>query len=655
MKTCINLDARAYEFMAEKFPEVAARLKKYLAAGKVELIGGTYGQPMGTTIGGESNIRQMVVGRETIRKALDYEMVTFLEEEEFTHPQIPQIGRSAGFRYASLAQLDTWGRAGCPHAGPQRLPLEGDGRHDDPVRAEERAVRLPADAKQLAASPAFKKLQALGKPLVFTWEEFGWESPEQPAYLTAPGEVQGVGRPGYRSNSSRLQRVPGQVRRPGQGDDLPADGRLEQVAHLGTGRRSGARPRPQGGGAAAGRRSSSTRSPRRWAPPRNATSSDKAWKDLLASQSHDVGLCEYSRWQGDRMAPADRLEDYHNFTWGTIGYNHLDAAQKQGQQVLDAALAHLGRRIAQRGESARSAGGHGVQSARLGRGPTWPRPAASIRCRPSTKDVVVKDRSGRTLPSQIVKSEKDAQGNIIVANVAFPAERGAVGRLRHLLPRLRAAARAAGRQRILQHRRGEADAGERARARAIGSDDRRDRQPGPQAPRAARCSTPARAPALGLPAGRTRTLSLRPQSAGVLRQRQVEGGHRLAGQGAAARRGAGAARHAVHAVRDARASGRRLAVRRGVQPHVRVAAAASPTQSAAGRTSRRDTGSRSRRLSRSRRCCATFPFGIEPTKHAGVPRADVCRSAGQGRGPAGAASRARSGSAATTRAACRTW
>src|ERR1035438_7531021 len=76
-KTCLNLDARAYEFMAEKFPEVAARLRQQLAAGKVELIGGTYGQPMGTTLSGESNIRQMVVGREVIRKALGYEMVTF--------------------------------------------------------------------------------------------------------------------------------------------------------------------------------------------------------------------------------------------------------------------------------------------------------------------------------------------------------------------------------------------------------------------------------------------------------------------------------------------------------------------------------------------------------------------------------------------------
>jgi hypothetical protein len=37
VKTLINLDARAYELMAEKFPEVAERLKKYLAAGTVAL------------------------------------------------------------------------------------------------------------------------------------------------------------------------------------------------------------------------------------------------------------------------------------------------------------------------------------------------------------------------------------------------------------------------------------------------------------------------------------------------------------------------------------------------------------------------------------------------------------------------------------------
>jgi len=135
VKTCLNLDARAYEFMAEKFPEVAERLKKYLADGKLELIGGTYGQPMGTMFSGESNIRQLVCGRETIRKALNYEIATFLEEEEFTHPQVPQIAVGAGYRYASLAQVGYMGERRHPPAGSQRFSLEGKRRNDHPQYA----------------------------------------------------------------------------------------------------------------------------------------------------------------------------------------------------------------------------------------------------------------------------------------------------------------------------------------------------------------------------------------------------------------------------------------------------------------------------------------------------------------------------------------
>ena len=162
VKTCVNLDARAYEFMAEKFPEVTERLKPYLAAGKVELIGGTYGQPMGTTISGESNIRQMVMGREVVRKALGYELATFLEEEEFTHPQIPQIASLAGFRYASLAQLDTWGRAGCPRQDLNVLGWKGIDGTVIPCVPKNALFGYAPDLKKLAASPEFQKLAGLG-------------------------------------------------------------------------------------------------------------------------------------------------------------------------------------------------------------------------------------------------------------------------------------------------------------------------------------------------------------------------------------------------------------------------------------------------------------------------------------------------------------
>ncbi|MGZ4887014.1 MAG: glycoside hydrolase family 38 N-terminal domain-containing protein, partial [Candidatus Aminicenantales bacterium] len=316
VKTCVNLDARAYEFMAEKFPEVTDRLKPYLAAGKVELIGGTYGQPMGTTISGESNIRQIVMGREVIRRALGYDMATFLEEEEFTHPQIPQIARLAGFRYASLAQLDTWGRAGCPRQDLNVLGWKGIDGTVIPCVPKNALFGYAPDLKKLAASPEFQKLAGLGKPLIFAWEEFGWESPEEPAYLSAPAryrtleDVEFVTLKGYLdeygSQGKETVFLPMDAWNKSLtwglgGDQVRILDRKVDALLL-------AAELFDGIAAALGR-------------PSQAAELEKAWRDLLASQSHDVGLCEYSRWQGDRMAPLDRIEDRHNFTWGAIGYN----------------------------------------------------------------------------------------------------------------------------------------------------------------------------------------------------------------------------------------------------------------------------------------------------------------------------------------------
>ena len=126
---------------------------------------------------------------------------------------------------------------------------------------------------------------------------------------------------------------------------------------------------------------------------------------------------------GHRFARAERLEDKHNFAWGAMGYNHLDDAEKQGQQALDATLTDLSRRI---------------QSATEARGPlavtvlnphAWPRTDVVVTGRiyplpAGTKDVVVKDRAGKAVPSQIVRaSTRDLQtGDLIAAEVAFQAQ-----------------------------------------------------------------------------------------------------------------------------------------------------------------------------------------------------------------------------------------
>jgi hypothetical protein len=414
-KTCLNLDARAYEFMAEKFPEVTERLKKYLAAGKVELIGGTYGQPMGTTISGESNIRQIVVGREVIQRTLGYPLVTFLEEEEFTHPQIPQIVKSAGFRYASLAQLDTWGRAGCPRLDVNALLWKGlDGTAILCVPKNALFGYSP-DLKKLTATADFQKLAALGKPLIFAWEEFGWESPEKPAYLTSPAKYQTLENVEFVTLQEYLDKYGAQTK---ESRYLPMDAWDKSLTWGLGGDQIRILDRKVDGlllaaelfdGLAAAHGASS-----------QVDSLEKAWRDLLASQSHDVGLCEYSRWQGDRMAPFDRIEDLHNFTWGAIGYNHLDAAEQQGQAVLDAALRYLGGRVGSGADK------HGELAAVVFNPHGWPRTDVVTTGRiypvpPQSREVVVKDRLGRVIPSQMVKWESDPEGNLVMAEVAFRA------------------------------------------------------------------------------------------------------------------------------------------------------------------------------------------------------------------------------------------
>ena len=132
-------------------------------------------------------------GRETIRKALGYEMVTFLEEEEFTHPQIPQMATLAGFRSASLAQLDTWGRAGCPRQDLNVFTGRAWTERQYLAVPKNALFGYSPDLRRLAGSAEFQRLKKLGKPLVFCWEEFGWESPEAPGLPHLAGQIRVAG------------------------------------------------------------------------------------------------------------------------------------------------------------------------------------------------------------------------------------------------------------------------------------------------------------------------------------------------------------------------------------------------------------------------------------------------------------------------------
>ncbi len=421
VKTCLELDARAYELMAEEFPEVANRLKKYLADDKVELIGGTYAQPLGTMFSGESNIRQLIYGRKTIRKALDYEVMTFLDEEEFSHPQIPQIALGAGYKYASLAQVDTWGRAGIPYLEVNAFNWKGMDGATIPCIPKNSLFGYSPDLIKLATSDAFKKLNTLGKPLLFTWEEFGWEPPDQPSYLKTPEKYQKIAEQfpvEFVTLKDYLDRYGnGAAKEPVYfnmdawkklltwglgGDQLRVMDRNVEAKLL-------AAERFDALASTLGAKN-------------HAADLESAWKDLLISQSHDVSLCEYSRWQGDRFAPLDRIEDKHNYTWGSMGYMHLDAAEKRGDELLADALGYVSSQIDS------ESGAQGPLAVTVFNPCSWERSGQATTGRlyppsPNLKGVVIKDASGRLVPNQMIKSEKDDAGNLLVADVAFEASK----------------------------------------------------------------------------------------------------------------------------------------------------------------------------------------------------------------------------------------
>jgi alpha-mannosidase len=424
VKTCINLDARAYEFLAQEYPLLCQRLKKYLAEDKVELIGGTYSQPMGTLFSGESGIRQIVVGHEVIRKSLGVEIESFLEEEEFSHPQVPQMLNAAGIQYASLAQHDTWGYAGCPelplnvfywqgidgskilcHAKNSIYSFDG-ALHDLPY------FSTPEGLAELA------KLQQLGKPCIPYWIELGWEDPEQPRYKSLPkqfAEFSAKNNVEYVTLRGYLKEYGGQARESIYlnldkwkkllpwgigGDQIRVNARKIEAVLL-------AAERFDAVSSDLGAKS-------------NAATLQSAWRNLLTAQSHDVNLCELSRWQGDRMTPTGMIEDHHGLTWGSIGYRHLDEALKEGRAVLASSLSILADRVS----AAKGAPGSTVV---VFNPCNWPRTSLARTGKVYVKDgrgkhVSIVNSGGESVPFQLERTENDVDGNLAMIDVTFLAE-----------------------------------------------------------------------------------------------------------------------------------------------------------------------------------------------------------------------------------------
>jgi alpha-mannosidase len=113
-KLCLDIEAATWEVLLRDDPAAYRELKTYLEESpdsRVEMVAGTFSQPYGWAISGESNIRQLQRGAEIIRRHFPKAAITtYAVQEPCWSSALPQILLSLGFDGAVLKDPGTaWG------------------------------------------------------------------------------------------------------------------------------------------------------------------------------------------------------------------------------------------------------------------------------------------------------------------------------------------------------------------------------------------------------------------------------------------------------------------------------------------------------------------------------------------------------------------
>lgn len=101
-RVCHEFDAYFLEALAGEDPDYLNVIRDLLDRRLMELPGGTFGQAESQVFGHESALRQLTYGQAAYRKYLGRGVDTFIVEEQNFFPQLPQLLKLAGFKYASV-------------------------------------------------------------------------------------------------------------------------------------------------------------------------------------------------------------------------------------------------------------------------------------------------------------------------------------------------------------------------------------------------------------------------------------------------------------------------------------------------------------------------------------------------------------------------
>ena len=98
-----------YEKLKEMYPQVYEEVRQRVLEGRWEVIGAMYIEPDGNLLGGESLVRQLLLGKRFIREEFGVESETCWLPDVFgVMYTLPQILRKAGVKYFLTAKLNIW-------------------------------------------------------------------------------------------------------------------------------------------------------------------------------------------------------------------------------------------------------------------------------------------------------------------------------------------------------------------------------------------------------------------------------------------------------------------------------------------------------------------------------------------------------------------
>jgi len=352
LRTVLELDAHSYEELAARSPSDVAALRSALATGRLEVVNGTYAQPLAPTVGGEANLRHFFYGLAAIEAILGARVESFVAGEPQFVPQLPQILSDLGIENLVFrthwapfgtdpetdADLVRWrGPDGsevrtvprysfmdyrlqkADHPGVQNAGLTGDdfegwtgdGKERFAADAERRGIRCPfvtrlADPKP-PESPFPGLLAAARRPgsrmvTIREYCELAHQDPPQVSYT--------------------IDDIPTTIPWGLAGEQLHREQAAAETALL-TAERLDAILETMG-------------------VPGQQEKLDTAWKLLMRGQHHDLHLC--APWHSVR----------HDLSMGEIGCRFARDGAEQAEEVTRSALERLAERFGRQSSDGRT-------------------------------------------------------------------------------------------------------------------------------------------------------------------------------------------------------------------------------------------------------------------------------------------------------------